>query len=113
MTFGEKSQLIKSLMKKAGLSFDPANHVLSGTELRDIGIMRCQFEGAAKSGKSRMLLDVIRHMHEVMKLEIDEIFLCIIDFDKDGLHHLLESEVLPRKYHSCIRYWKLNISEQG
>jgi len=111
MPFGERSRLITELMKKADITFAPSQHVITGSQLRDTGIMRLQFEGAAKCGKSRNMLDVIRHMHEVMKLEIDEILLCIIDFDKDGLHSLLESETLQRKYHDCIRYWKIDLSK--
>ena len=108
--FGERSHLIKSLMRKAGITFDPASHVISGDILRETGLLRAQFEGSAKSGKSRMMLDVIRHMHEVMGFELDEIMMCVIDFDKDGIQKLLESNVLPRKYHQCLRYWKLDLS---
>jgi Ni2+-binding GTPase involved in maturation of urease and hydrogenase len=81
--------------------------IVSATTMgKDFKIIRIQLEGMAGSGKSHMILQIIKHMHEVMKIKLEDIKMCFIDCDKKGIAPLLYSQTIPTEYQDCIRYAK-------
>jgi hypothetical protein len=81
--------------------------IMSAGEMgKSFKIIRIQLEGMAGSGKSHFLLAIVRHMHEVMGIPLDDILCCLIDCDKQGIAPLLFSEVIPREYQERIQYAK-------
>lgn len=83
--------------------------IISGRALgENFDVIRIQVEGLAGGGKSHFLLAIIRHMHEVLGLSLEQIKICIIDCDKRGIAPLLFSQVIPLKYQDCIEYAKCN-----
>lgn len=83
--------------------------IVSGAEKgKSFSIIRIQLEGLAGSGKSHFILQIIKHMHEVMSIPLDKILLCFMDCDKEGVAPLLFSQTIPLEYQECIQYTKCN-----
>ena len=81
--------------------------IVSGAKMgKDFSILRIQLEAMAGAGKSHMILSIIKHMHEVMGIPLEDIKMCFIDCDKKGVAPLLYSQVIPVEYQDCIRYAK-------
>jgi len=97
---------IAESIKKGKVGKSELQIVSGATMGKSFDIIRIQLEGMAGSGKSHLLLSIIKHMVEKMGIKLDDILMCFIDCDKKGVAPLLFSQVIPLEYQERIRYVK-------